>query len=386
MDISRSMFKTDYKPNRLVSCINAIKTLIKQRFKIDGKSNFAIVNFSDEAKKILDFTNIENQLFEALESITIGGRSNIGDGLALSIKLLIGELRKVMVNLPRILVISDGNHTQTAIDPIKMARLAQGLSIKIDSFKLGQISEISILKRITDLTKGKYYYSSDAESIVNSAQRLADSNFKTSGLSIDSLIKRPSFLRKIAASLFRVQDLTKSQELRIKQMRGEGDFKKCSICFQEEDPISKGSFFLTGRYCPNCHTPYHIHCLSGWSSSQTDDIMKEAGTCRCPHCFYLLKIPTEVTQAQRLRSLSGTSLQKFDSKEPEIVNATLENISELGQDAIYSSCPVCHLIFEENQQIVKCGNPECNSLYHIDCFQKLENKQCKSCSSKLHLY
>lgn len=386
IDCSRSMFRTDYKPNRLQCCIGAVKKLIEERFQIDGKSAFAIVNFSDEAKKVSEFTNMEDQLFDALDKLSIGGRSNIGDGLAISIKVLIAELRKVMTNTPRILLISDGNYTQSAIDPIKMARLSQGLNIKIDSFRIGKISDMNILKRLSDLTKGKYYYSNDAETLNNSAQRLADSNFKSPGSDLNSFIKNPSFIRKIAANLLRVQDLTKTQELRIKQMRGEGDFKKCSVCFQENDPFTKGSFFLTGRYCPNCHTPYHIHCLSGWASSQTDDTMKESGTCRCPHCFYLLKIPTEVTQAQRLRSLSSSSTKKLNTQEPELIAATLENISELGSDAIYSSCPVCNLIFEENQQIVKCGNPECTGLYHIDCFQKLENKQCKSCGAKLHLY
>jgi hypothetical protein len=88
-----------------------------------------------------------------------------------------------------------------------------------------------------------------------------------------------------------------------------------------------------------------------------------------------------------LRSLSGTSSQKqIAPQEAEIVPAKLINISELGEDALYTSCPVCHYIFEENQQIVQCGNSECEALYHIDCFKKLENGHCKSCAVKLHLY
>ena len=59
----------------------------------------------------------------------------MGDALAISIKVIIEELRKIMAKLPRILVISDGNYTKTAVDPVKMARLAQGLGIKIDSFR-----------------------------------------------------------------------------------------------------------------------------------------------------------------------------------------------------------------------------------------------------------
>ena len=127
LDTSRSMFKADYKPNRLYCCINAVKALIKQRFDNDGKSAFAIVNFSDQAKIVTDFTNSETELFKGLASSTIGGRSNMGDGIALSIKTLIGELRKVLVNFPRILVISDGTYTQTAIDPIKMVLISRGI-------------------------------------------------------------------------------------------------------------------------------------------------------------------------------------------------------------------------------------------------------------------
>ena len=387
LDTSRSMFRTDYKPNRLYCCISAIKQLIKKRFEIDGTSAFAIVKFSDNAKKVLDFTNFEDQLIDTLNSLTIGGKSNMADGLGVSIKVLIAELRKVMASIPRILVISDGNYTQSAIDPIKMARLAQGLNIRIDAVRIGVIGQLNILKRLSDLTKGRYYYGNDYKSLINSAQDFADSNIKIPGSEIESLSENPSFLRKIAANLLRVQDLTESQELRIKQIRGEGDFKKCTICFQENDPTTKGNFFLTGRYCPNCQTPYHIHCLAGWSMSQSDSSLTDSGTCRCPHCFYLLKIPSEVTQAQKLRSLSGSRYQKQEgSQKSEVLPASLENISELGSDAIYKSCPVCHYIFEENQQIVKCGDPECETLYHIECFQKLENGQCKSCGVKLHLY
>ena len=86
-----------------------------------------------------------------------------------------------------------------------------------------------------------------------------------------------------------------------------------------------------------------------------------------------------------LRSLTSTQKQ-ISPQETEIVPAELINVSELGEDALYTSCPVCNYIFEENQQIVKCGNSECEALYHIDCFKKLENGHCKSCSVKLHLY
>lgn len=383
IDTSRSMFRTDYQPNRLTCSISAVKKLIKERLNLDSSSAFSIVKFSDNAEKLTEFTNFEKELYEPLGSLSIGGKSALGDALALSIKIVIEELRKIMAKAPRILIISDGNCTQTAIDPVKMARLAQGLGIKIDSFRIGEMSQLNILKRLSDLTGGTYYYTNSPNSLMDSAQRLADDNFKAPSVKSEKLIEKPEFLRKIAANLLRVQDLTKNQEARIKQIRGEADYKKCTICFSETNPYTKASFYLTGRYCPNCQTPYHIHCLAAWASSQTDQVLSESNTCRCPHCFYLLKIPTEVTQLQKLKMLTGMGTKK-EAQKPEVVPADLTNIFNLGEEALYKSCPVCHLIFEDHQEVVRC--PKCNELYHIDCFKKLDNSLCKTCFSKLHLY
>ncbi|MBD3253958.1 MAG: VWA domain-containing protein [Candidatus Lokiarchaeota archaeon] len=386
IDTSRSMYRTDYAPSRLKCSIGALKKLVHQRLQEDSSSAFAIVSFKDKAKKELDFTALTDLINSTLDNLDYGGNSALGDALGLSIKLIIEELRKVAAKTPRILVVSDGNYTQTAIDPMKMARLAQGLGIRIDAFKLGEISvsNLNILKRVSEATKGKYYYNNDKPSLISASQDFANSNVKTYGKTEKSIVENPNFLRKIAANLLRVQDLSKSQEIKIKQLRGEADFKKCSICFQENDPVTKGSFFLTGRYCPNCNASFHIHCLAGWADSQEDPKMKQAGTVRCPHCFYLLKIPPEVTQAQKLKAL--TSLQgssKSNAKKPEQFEAILENITDLGDEALYNSCPYCNMIFESNQGVIRCTN--CSNLYHIKCFQKLEEGRCKICGVKLKL-
>lgn len=388
MDTSRSMYRSDYEPTRLKASVEALKVLIDNRLEEDNTSGFALVNFSNTAEKVLDFTNIKNDLYEALDSLEYEGISAMGDSIAMAIKMIIADLRKVAAKIPRILIVSDGNYTRTAIDPLKMARLAQGLSIKIDTFRLGDVSHLNILKRLSDITSGKYFYNNDRQALIESAKELADSNIKTLGSKAQSPIENPGFLRKIAANLLRVQDLSSDQEQKLKQLRGEGDFKKCSICFKEEDPVTKASFFLSGRYCPNCQNPFHIHCLAGWADSQKNEKLKASGTCRCPYCFYLLKIPTEVTQAQRLATLSGSSAHKqIGSSSADVVTAKLiEDASLLGEEALYNSCPVCHYIFEEGQEVVQCGNRECKTLYHKDCYNKLENGRCKNCGVKLHLY
>jgi uncharacterized protein YegL len=381
------MYRDDYKPNRLESCKKAVNTLVKSRISSDSLTTFSILTFSDSVEKLIEFTNLKDQLEESVEKIQIKGRGSVlGEAFAISIKMLIEELRKIEAKIPRILIISDGNYSNTAVDPLKMARLCQGLKIRIDSFKIGDAEHMDILKRITDLTRGKYLYSNDSETLIDTAKGYADANIKFPSLKSESPIENPAFLRKIAANLLRVQDLTKNQEIKVKQLRGVADYKKCSICFSDKDPITNATFFISGRYCPNCQTPYHINCLAEWATSQEDANLRKSGTVRCPHCFYLLKIPSEVTQVKRLKILSKKELHKQIGAEPsQSFKALSYNASELGDEAIYNSCQVCNIIFEEHQEVIKCGNTDCGVLYHKDCFEKLEAGICKNCAAKLEL-
>jgi hypothetical protein len=382
------MFRKDFSPNRLNCCISAAKTLIKERFNIDSLSAFALIKYSNKPKKLINFmtAGFEKNLYNALDSLSCGGYSAMGDALGLSIKTIIAELRKIGAKTPRIVLISDGNYMKSAVDPLKMARLAQGLNIRIDTFGLGNTRQDNILKKISDITGGRYFYSNDRESLIRSAKEIADDNYKTYGSEREDLIDNPAFLRKISADLLRVQDLTKDQEQHAKQIRGEVDFKKCSICFSDQNPYTKGSFYVTGRYCPNCTTPFHIHCLAAWADSQKNHQVKRSGTARCPHCFYLLKIPIEVTQIQKLRVLT-MGLKEEPVKKPEIMPAKyIQDVGILGEEALFNACPVCHLIFEKGQSAVQCGNLQCNALYHEECFKKLKEGHCRKCETKLHLF
>lgn len=375
------MVRTDYKPNRLKISVDAIKKLISERLAVDPNSYFAIVKITSKPKKLSEFTNIKEDLYKILNDLEFSGKSSLGEALGLSIKMIIAELRKIAAKTPRILLITDGIYSKTAMDPIKMARLAQGLKIKIDSLRLGELSSNNILKKISNITSGKYYYNNNNETLLQSVHDLAVSNIKTYGGGIGTLIENSVFLRKIAADLLRVQDLTKDQEQRLLQIRGLADYKKCSICFSDTNPYTKSSFYVSGRYCPSCQTPYHIHCLAGWAESQKDTKMRRAGTVRCPHCFYLIKIPTEVTQIQKFKTLAKPNIRSREQpKGPQNFDAELVYFDS---EVMFSSCPVCNLIFDEGEQIVKCGN--CGTLYHEQCFKKLKNGQCKTCESFLKL-
>ena len=120
IDTSRSMARKDYPPNRLLTSINAIKKLINDRYLEDPSSYFAIVKFSDKPKRVVEFTNTKQHLFEGLDSLYLSGKSALGEALALSIKMIIAELRKIAAKSPRILLITDGKYTKLSVDPVKM--------------------------------------------------------------------------------------------------------------------------------------------------------------------------------------------------------------------------------------------------------------------------
>ncbi len=385
LDTSRSMRRTDYKPTRLEASMEALKFLMRERFQVDNSSSFAIIQFSEKAEKLVDFASLSKVLEDALDSAEYMGKTSFGGAISLAIKMEIVELRKAGAKNPKILVVSDGNYIKKDKDPVKIAKIAAGLGIEIDVFRLGETSNIDILKRLTDITGGTYYYINNQESLMDSARKLAYSNVKSFGKKMQSPLENPAYLRKIAAPLLKVQDLTKDQEERLKQIRGEADYKKCSICFKENDPTSGGSFFLTGRYCPNCQAPFHIHCLSSWADSIRDSAINIASVVRCPHCFYLLKIPLEVSQVKRLKILSQAKAQDPAEMKPREFAAKKYNVNELGEGALYQSCPVCNLIFESDQKVIMCGNPDCEVLYHEECFKKLNDNICKHCSAKLSL-
>ena len=151
----------------------------------------------------------------------------------------------------------------------------------------------------------------------------------------------------------------------------------------QEKPLA----FLLGLQQSIQHAaPFHIHCVAAWADSQKDRQIKRSGTARCPHCFYLIKIPKEVTQIQKLRILTK-GLKNETVKKPEIVPAKyIQDVGVLGDEALFNACPICQLIFEKGQSAVQCGNLQCNALYHKECFGKLIENHCKKCDVKLHLY
>ncbi|MCF2138800.1 MAG: VWA domain-containing protein [Candidatus Lokiarchaeota archaeon] len=393
LDASRSMFRSDYSPNRLDACKLGIIEFIQARLLNDsensGASAFGLVVVKSQAKKIFDFTDLAklDEFSNYLPDLVCGGKSALGEGLGMAIKILIEDIRTNGARVPRIFIFSDGAYTPSKIDPLKMASLANQLGMKINAVQLGEVQAYSILKQITEKANGQFLHAKNTENIIRFVQNIAQSNFLPPGSSADaskSRIPQP-ILKKIASPLLTETQMTKGskdQQDLIARLRGTKSYEKCSICFQTNDPISKTDFSISGAYCPNCGTPMHYSCASLWAKNQNKE--GDGTIFRCVHCLYLLKIPASIkTAVQMHQNLKQEMRSEGMQTKTQTVQASVYYARELGDEALYSACPVCSGIFEEDEKVIKCGNRTCNAIYHVKCYDKLKDHQCKVCGSKM---
>jgi len=373
------MYRRDYNPNRFEVCKEAIVNLVRTRRSDDQKTSFALITFGTDIKTVLNFHDYcdAETMQSILSDVELGGNSKLADALGMAIKLHIEELRKAGAKVPKILVLSDGNITKSSVEPSKMAEIAKGLEIKIDTIRLGEVEHFNILKRISELSDGKYYYCPMVNDVLSTAIIIAESN---KGKRYQKTKNYGKILEKIAAPLMTLGELDKNAADIAARIRGTASFKKCGICFQDKDPVTQIGFNISGRYCPNCGQGFHIHCLSGWASNDPDNTGNIA---RCPHCFYLLKIPSEIQQVTKIREDFKRTIKESDLSKDRVFYARKYIAYELGDTAIYNACPVCNTIFDENEEVIKCGNPECNAVYHIDCAKSVYNNPCKICGYKV---
>ncbi len=390
LDASRSMFRSDYSPNRLEASkqgiLNFISARIENEEAMGGTTAFSFIIIKNNPKMIFDLNDGArfNEFLKALNDIKCGGINTLGEGIGMAIKILIEDIRTNGARVPRILLFSDGKYKRSRVDPMKMSILAQQLTIHIDSIRVGDVEAFNVMKRLSENSDGKYFYANNIQGILTTTTDLAQSNFEAPGSSYQKdKIKIPNtVLKKIAKPLLTEGQMNKGsndQKEVLARLRGTKQYQKCSICFQSDDPISKTGFRISGRFCPNCAMPMHMSCASMWAKSQ--DKTGDGTVFRCVHCLYLLKLPASVQTAVRMHS--EVKRRGIKRREIQTFNVTPISAKKLGDMALYSACPVCNGIFEEDETVIKCSNPSCKAIYHLNHFDQLPDHKCKLCGNIL---
>ncbi|MHA1475466.1 MAG: VWA domain-containing protein [Promethearchaeota archaeon] len=390
LDASRSMYRSDYSPNRLEACkqgiLNFINSRVENEASMGGTTAFSLIVIKNNPKMIFDlFDGAKfNEFLKVLNEIKCGGINTLGEGIGIAIKILIEDIRTNGARVPRVLLFSDGKYKTHQIDPMKMSKLAQQLNIHIDAIRVGDVEHFNIMKRLSENTEGKYYYSNNVQGILSATTDLAQSNFEAPGSSYQKgkIEISNAVLKKIAKPLLTEAEMntgSNDQQEVLARLRGTKQYDKCSICFQSNDPISKTGFRISGRFCPNCAMPMHMSCASMWAKSQ--DKTGDGTVFRCVHCLYLLKLPASIQTAVRMHS--EVKKRGTRTKEIQTFKVTPIHVKKLGDVGLYSACPVCNGIFEEDETVIKCSNPSCKAIYHLNHFDQLPDHKCKLCGNIL---
>lgn len=160
LDASRSMFRTDYEPNRLeaskIGIMNLIKTRMERELEIGGNSAFALVVLQDKPSQLTQFDDyFDLDTFQnVLNGISTKGGTPLGDGIGFAIKTLIEDIRTSGARVPHIVMFSDGKSTESKVDPLKMANLAKQMGMRIDTIRIGEVSHQNVMSQISQISGG----------------------------------------------------------------------------------------------------------------------------------------------------------------------------------------------------------------------------------------
>lgn len=381
LDASRSSARADLEPTRLDACKNSVLEFMRQRKSMeeDIQTFYAVVIVGRQTKTLFAFGEYfsPENLEKELENILPGGPSNIADGMGIAIKLHIEDIRISGTRTPKIIILGDGHITKSEhTTPDKMAKIAAGLGIKIDTVKIGGLNHVKSLQNIAEVTHGKFFEAGKNSDLQESMEKIAG---EYPGISDGKPKQFSKMLEKIAVPLKSDAEMKQESQEIVARIRNKNSYNKCGICFHIRDPVKKLDFSLSGRYCPSCGTGFHLHCINEWAESHG-----EHHVVRCPHCFYLLKIPVEIQQTALLHE---EFKKDHGNDEPHVqiegfrIRDTIAK--RLGEIAVYSSCPLCNNIFGEDEHVFVCGNTQCNAIYHEKCFETVANMPCKVCGKKL---
>lgn len=377
IDVSRSMVRKDFKPNRLTVALNAVNNFIQTKFLIDPKDRIALLSFGDIIRKLSSFTYEEDKLVSSLKKVQIGGNGQLLDGIAFALQLLVEEMRKIGGKTHRIFIISD---SKLKLDSKlqKLVSIAAGLGIFIDTCQLGteEVNAENVFKKISRETGGEYGFFNNSKAILNAGRSFASkkpSKTTTDYFAPDKQEEIAPLVSDIALPLRRPSIL----DIRLMMNTNGSGQEKCQICHSIKAPMTNADFYSEGRYCPSCDRPMHISCATMWAKKTE----YSESVFRCPFCYFLLELPAYATKLIKEKSEEEPKiklLSQDNAKSTHMILINEENVSEINV-----SCNYCYSIFLGDYNVYQCE--KCKSYYHEPCLEKMNNEiqACRNCGAKI---
>ena len=131
-DCSRSMIRLyDLGKNKDTSryriAQKIIRIFIDSKMAIDFKDFISVVTYGARTKKLCDFINDSEEIQKKIvRKIDISGNSNLADGIAFALKILVKQTQKLGGKLQRIFIVTDNSKLKSTERLEKLSKMAQG--------------------------------------------------------------------------------------------------------------------------------------------------------------------------------------------------------------------------------------------------------------------
>ena len=185
LDVSGSMQAEDFKPNRL----EAVKKVAAEFIRGRKNDRIGLVIFAGHSVTQAPLTLDYEVLLSLLDSVKIGMLQEDGTAIGMAIANSVNRLRNSQAKSRVIILLTDGVNNKGEIDPLTAANLAKAMNFKIYTIGAGSKGKAFItvndpmfgkrrvqiqadldektLQEVADMTGGKYFRATDAESLAN---------------------------------------------------------------------------------------------------------------------------------------------------------------------------------------------------------------------------
>jgi len=140
VDVSVSMNAVDVRPSRLEAARKAIRSFVD---RVPPQVKIGLVAFSDEPVVLASPTTDKDALRRAIESLTPGYGTAIGDAVARGVDLVKvstgeeGATEGAAIKAGAVVLLSDGSQTRGILDPLQGADIARQAGIPVHTIALG---------------------------------------------------------------------------------------------------------------------------------------------------------------------------------------------------------------------------------------------------------
>jgi serpin B len=154
MDVSGSMADRFRGERKIDAAIRAASDFTKL---VSPYDRVALVKFSSRASIVKELTHNKTDIISALNSLTPGGSTALGDGLWLALDVL---EKRSEAKPAAVILLTDGKHNAGTRTPRESAERARKMGIRVFTLGFGEKKDIDedTLKSIASITGGLYYY------------------------------------------------------------------------------------------------------------------------------------------------------------------------------------------------------------------------------------